>query len=63
MPRSPLSVAADRGYEKLAKFLLDQQDVNPNLQEDCGLTPLSKAAREGRFNAISQNLLPIPAGR
>lgn len=50
MQCSPLSFAAERGYETLVKFLLDKQDVNPDLQDSLGLTPLSKAAREGQLN-------------
>jgi ankyrin repeat protein len=53
MQCSPLSVAAERGYEDVVKSLLDQQDVDPNLQDYLGLTPLSRAIREGRLNVVS----------
>jgi len=53
MQRSPLSFAAERGYEDVAKSLLDQPDVDPNLQDYLGLTPLSRAIRDGRLNVVS----------
>jgi ankyrin repeat protein len=53
---SPLSVAAERGYESLVAFLLNKQDITIDHQDYLGLTPLSKAAREGRLN-IAQLLL------
>jgi len=53
MQCSPLTVAADRGYEDVVKSLLDQQDVDPNVQDYLGLTPLSRAIREGRLNLVS----------
>ncbi|KAF4946805.1 hypothetical protein FSARC_14115 [Fusarium sarcochroum] len=45
---SPLSMAAERGYNKVVKFLLARQEVDPNLQDCLRFTPVSKAAREGR---------------
>jgi ankyrin repeat protein len=53
LPCSPLSFAAGRGYEVLAESLLGIQDVDPDSEDELGLTPLSKAARNGRFKIAS----------
>ncbi|KEF57274.1 uncharacterized protein A1O9_05191 [Exophiala aquamarina CBS 119918] len=49
LPCSPLSFAVGRGYDVLAESLLGIRDVNPDSEDEFGLTPLSKAARNGRF--------------
>ncbi|KIW70684.1 hypothetical protein PV04_02929 [Phialophora macrospora] len=53
LPCSPLSFATARGYETTAQFLLGRQDVDPDSKDEQGLTPLCKAARDGRFKIAS----------
>lgn len=50
---SPLTIAAERGYEDIVKLLLDQQGANLNVQDYLGLTPLSRAIRGGRLNLVA----------
>jgi hypothetical protein len=52
MPRSPLSIAVQRSYPELVRFLLDKPNVDPNRKDRFGLTPLAIAAKEGRWSIV-----------
>jgi len=41
--QTPLSRAAENGYEEVVKLLLAKVDVNPDLKDNNGRTPLSWA--------------------
>ena len=42
--RTPLSYAADRGFEEAVEMLLGREEVNPNKPDNRGRTPLMLAA-------------------
>jgi len=44
---TPLTVAAESGYDAVVRLLLGQHDVNPDAKDDRGQTPLWYAARKG----------------
>ncbi|KAJ6257759.1 Vegetative incompatibility protein [Drechslerella dactyloides] len=54
---SPLSVATEYGYTELVKFLITRPEVCLDCKDYLGLTPLSRAAREGRLEIV-QLLVP-----
>ena len=45
--RTPLSIAAERGYEKVVKLLLERNDVDPNSWDVYQRSPVSYAVEEG----------------
>ena len=45
--RTPLSIAAERGFKPLVKMLISRNDVNINFQDCDGLAPLHWAASQG----------------
>jgi len=47
--RTPLSMAAERGFSFTVGLLLERQDVNIDSQDSLGLTPLHYAAMSGYF--------------
>ena len=49
---TPLIWAIKYGNYKLAKLLLEQEDVNPGLSDHQGLTPLTHAAKAGQEEAV-----------
>lgn len=49
---TPLSWAAEYGYEDLAKQLLADSRVEPNLRDKSGKTPLSRAAAGGKKQVL-----------
>ena len=54
--RTPLSLAAERGHETVARMLLERDDVSPDSVDKNGRTPLSWAAEKGH-NAIGGMLI------
>jgi uncharacterized protein len=53
---TPLSIAASRGYDTIARKLLSRQDIDVNSRDDIGNTPLTEAARAQK-TAIASLLL------
>lgn len=53
IPCSPLSFIVGRGFERCAEYLLGKQDVDLEIVDECGLTALSKAARDGQVKMAS----------
>ena len=51
--KTPLSLAARAGNEKVVKILLARQDVDGNIQDDDGRTPLFHAVRSRRGSTLS----------
>ena len=47
--RTPLFRAVDRGDVGIVKLLLDRYDINPNLPDNNGCTPLSWASQNGNL--------------
>ena len=50
--RTPLSFAAEDGYEKIVKKLLERKDIDSDLPDRNGLTPLSYATRSNYFGTM-----------
>jgi len=48
--RTPLSIAAQRGFAATVRLLSEREDVNINSQDSLGLTPLHYAASSGYAN-------------
>ncbi|KAE8326713.1 ankyrin repeat-containing domain protein [Aspergillus sergii] len=52
-PRSPLFYAARRGRAGVAKILLDDEEMRPNLDDDFNDTPLSVAVEHNHEDVVS----------
>jgi ankyrin repeat protein len=50
--RTPLWIAAQRGFGKLVEFFLNEKDVNPDHTDISGLTPLAISAIDGRLDIV-----------
>ena len=50
--RTPLSRAAENGYDGVVKLLLGREEVSPDNPDSCGLTPLSWAAKSGQAGVV-----------
>ena len=50
--RTPLVVAIDKGFNDISEHLLKQNNINVNLQDNCGLTPLGAACENNRFEIV-----------
>ena len=50
--QTPLSWAAEKGYEVVVKQLLATDGIDPNFKDKCGQTPLSWAAANGHEAVI-----------
>jgi len=50
--QTPLSRAAENGYDGVVKLLLGLEDVSPDRPDNCGLTPLSWAAKSGQAEVV-----------
>ena len=49
---TPLVVAIDKGFNDILKYLLKQDNINVNLQDNLGLTPLGAACKNKRFEIV-----------
>jgi len=54
--RTPLSYAAEGGYQGMVRLLLEREEVSPNVADNDGRTPLSFAIRYGH-NRVAALLL------
>ena len=52
---TPLHEAAKNGYTEIVKALLAHQDINPNLRNDAGFTPLQLAMQGGAVAAADSD--------
>ena len=50
--RTPISLAAGDGHERLVKLLLEQGHVNPDRPDNDHQTPVSWAARNGHDGVV-----------
>ena len=57
--RSPQSIAASSGHEKISRLLLALPTIDPNSADRWGRTPLSHAAKNGH-DSVVQLLLALP---
>jgi hypothetical protein len=49
---SALFAAASRGHKNILEFLLEKNDINPNIQDDTELTPLYISAQNNQTEAV-----------
>ncbi|KAK2794086.1 hypothetical protein FQN52_009168 [Onygenales sp. PD_12] len=54
--RTPLSLAAENGWEAAVEVLLATRGIDPNLKDRMGQTPVEFAARSGRDRVVKQLL-------
>ncbi|KAK2784468.1 hypothetical protein FQN53_008457 [Emmonsiellopsis sp. PD_33] len=54
--RTPLSLAAENGWEAAVEVLLATRGIDPNLKDHDGKTPVEFAARSGRDRVVKQLL-------
>ena len=50
--QTPLSIAAQGGFEGVVQILLEQEEVNPNQADHDGQTPLQWSAKHGHHGVM-----------
>ena len=57
--RTPLSFAAQRGYEAVVRLLVERGDVDIDAKDDGGRTPLSFAAEKGHEAVVLRSFVNL----